>query len=80
MDEASDLDDGLIRRVIRACNGRVAYGNPVVAHQGFRAYNRYMNYMNEGTIQEMIDNFKRMQDTIKSTDRYTRDFEPYMGA
>ena len=77
-DEASDLDDGLIRRVIRAVNGRVGYPTmPIVAHQGFRAYNHYQGYINEGTtIQEKIENLRSILPKVNPNDRYTRDFEP----
>jgi hypothetical protein len=78
MDEASILDDGLIRRVIRAVNGRIIYPpKPIVAHQGFRAYNRYFEYMNEGNIQERIKNLRAMLLRVSANDRYTRDFEAF---
>lgn len=76
MDEASDLDDGLIRRVIRACHGKVAYPEtPKCAHQGFSMYNRGQLYTVTGDIQERIKSVRRMLKTLKSSDRYTRDFE-----
>lgn len=76
MDGASDLDDGLIRRVIRACSGKIAYPDkPKCAHHGFRMYNRAEPYLVTGNIKERINQFRKMQKALKSSDRYTRDFE-----
>ena len=79
MDEASDLDDGLIRRVIRSSGqGGVVYPTtPKVAHQGFKYFN-VLSYLSvEGTIQERIQRLRVLLDTISSKDRYTRDFEKF---
>jgi hypothetical protein len=77
MDEASDLDDGLIRRVARDCGGTFAWPEkPVAFHQGFHAYRKFQDYQNEGAIQERIDNLRLMLPKIDPTARYTRDFEP----
>lgn len=78
MNEASDLDDGLIRRVIRSVHGVIRYPEkPVVAHQGFSSYNRFAEYRTEGTIEERIRQLRLMLPTLKSTNRYTRDFESW---
>lgn len=77
-DTQSNLDDGLIRRVIRQMDGRAVYPDtPVCAHQGFRFYNKLDLYMNEGTIQERIAGLRKMIASIKPGDRYAADFEPY---
>jgi hypothetical protein len=78
MDEASDLDDGLIRRVIRSQEGLVrTLDPPAVAHQGFKYYN-VLSYLSvEGSIQERIQRLRILLDRISPIDRYTRDFEPF---
>lgn len=76
MEEGSDLDDGLIRRVIRSVQGQIKYPiMPVVAHQGFRAYNKFTEYRTDGTIQQKIGQLRLMLHSLKSSDRYTRDWE-----
>ena len=80
MCDASDLDDGLIRRVIRQQNGFVAYPEkPLVSHIGWQYYNKLDIYKNDGTIQERIENLRAMMKQIKPADRYCGDFEPYEG-
>jgi len=76
-DEMSDLDDGLIRRVIRSMHGKVAYpAQPVVAHQGYWAYEERMaGYHVTGTIEERIAGLRRLLSTLPTGDRYTRDLE-----
>lgn len=76
-DSQSNLDDGLIRRVIRANNFSVAYPEVgVCAHQGFHYYNEIDRYMNrEGSLQERIDRLEKMLTTVKPTERYARDLE-----
>jgi hypothetical protein len=78
MENASDLDDGLVRRVIKAVGAQVYYPlKPVVAHQGFHAYQKFVEYKNKGTIAERIENLRRMLETVNPANRYTRDYEPY---
>lgn len=75
-DEASDLDDGLIRRVIRYTGSEVKYpDNAIVAHQGFHFYNKIDQYKNEGTIEQRIKNLRKMISNIDPSDRYAKDFE-----
>jgi hypothetical protein len=77
MDDASDLDDGLIRRVIRSVNGHVLYpGTPKVAHQGFHYYNKLVQYKIEGSISERIESARNLLARVQSADRYSHDFEP----
>lgn len=78
MDEASDLDDGLIRRVIRQQNAKVLYPEtPKVAHQGFHYYNKLVQYKIEGSIAERVQGFRDLSQQVSPADRYSRDFEPY---
>lgn len=78
MEEASDLDDGMIRRVIRFVNGHVLYPpTPKVAHQGFHYYNRMSEYKTTGRIQDRIQSLREMVEILSPTDRYTKDFEQY---
>jgi len=78
MDEASDLDDGLIRRVIRQQNAQVLYPDePSCSHAGFHFFGRFQEFKTEGTIQERICQLKELFLRIKPTDRYTKDFEPF---
>lgn len=78
MDEASCLDDGLIRRVIRQQNARIVYPKtPKVAHQGFHYYNRLVPYEVSGSISERVECARKLLDQVSSADRYSRDFEPY---
>lgn len=75
----SSLDDGLIRMVMDRENWLCAYPDkPVCAHQGFEFYDELDIYSNKGTIQEKIDKLRKMLPTIKPTDRYAPDFEPYL--
>lgn len=77
--EASDLDDGLIRRVIKKHDGKLIFPDtPKCAHQGFRMYNQIDRYMNIGTIQERIDRLQVMFSEIRPEDRYAQDFEPFI--
>src|SRR4029077_13818972 len=77
MDEVSDLDDGLIRRFAKFHKLSVTYPpTPMCSHIGFRAYNHYRNWVNEGTIQERILNLRKMLPTIDRTNKFTGDFEP----
>lgn len=78
MDDASDLDDGLVRRVIRQQDGWVTYPEkPLCAHIGFQYYRKLDIYKNEGPLQERIEKLRRMLEEVKPTDRYAGDFEPY---
>lgn len=77
-EEASDLDDGLIRHVHRQSGLPLRFPDkPIVAHQGFHAYGKYAGYKTEGTIQERIQQLREMLPTVDPNGRYTRDFEPY---
>lgn len=78
MDEASDLDDGLMRRVLRQVGGTIRYpDSPVCAHQGFWAYQKFAEYKVNGTIDERIEQLRKLLPTVVPGGRYTRDFEPY---
>lgn len=79
MDEASPLDDGLIRRVIRQHGSYIVYPEtPKVAHQGFHYYNRLVQYkISSGSISERIASCRAVLDSVSPADRYSRDFEPY---
>lgn len=78
MDEASDLDDGLVRRVIRYVGGEVKYPDrPVCAHQGFRYYNQFVQFKTEGEIADRVSQLRQMLQSINPNDRYSKDFEPY---
>ena len=77
--EHSDLDDGLIRRVILKMGGICGYpATPKVAHQGFKFYNVAEQYKNPGDIKQRIQGLRLMLKKMKQTDRYARDFEPYI--
>jgi hypothetical protein len=77
MNEISDLDDGLIRRIAKFNGLKVLYPEiPQCAHIGFRAYNHYMGWVNEGDIEQRISKLRRMLAQIDPNDRYTRDYEP----
>lgn len=79
MSEASPLDDGLIRRVIRQVSGYVLYPEtPKVAHQGFRFYNRLDRYKVEGSISQRIERASELLDRVSCQDRYSQDFEPFL--
>jgi len=77
--EITHLDDGLIRNVMRENDWLPAYPEtPVCAHQGFRNYNVLDIYQNkEGDLNQRISRAREILSTVKSTDRYARDFEPY---
>ena len=76
--EESDLDDGLIRRVIRQQDSRVVYPDtPKVAHQGFHFYNKLAQYKVEGSIAERIAGFRDLSAQVSPSERYARDFEPF---
>jgi hypothetical protein len=78
-EEASDLDDGLIRHAQRSVNGFVMYPDtPKVAHQGFRMYGRTEEWRTTGSIQDRISQLRVMLDHIDPWNRYTQDFEPFL--
>lgn len=78
LDEASFLDDGLIRRVIKQQNSYVVYPyTPRGAHQGFRYYNKLMQFKVEGSISERIEKCRNLLNQVNPQDRYSRDFEVY---
>jgi hypothetical protein len=75
-DEMSQLDDGLIRRVIRQMGGRVKFPEtPVCDHKGLRFYNKADMYRNVGTIQERIAGLPALLAKIRPGDRYATGFE-----
>ena len=76
-DEMSELDDGLIRRVIRQMGGRAIFPEtPVVRHIGWRFYNKIDIYMNRETdIEKRITRLEEIISTLRPTDRYCQDFE-----
>jgi hypothetical protein len=76
-DTQSELDDGLIRRVIRQMGGKAVYPDtPVARHIGFRFYNKLDLYMNlEETIPEKIIRLREIISKIRLGDRYATDFE-----
>jgi hypothetical protein len=78
-DTQSNLDDGLIRRVIRQMGGRAVYPDtPICAHQGWRFYNKLDLYMNfEVGIENRIRRLREIIKTIRPGDRYASDFEPF---
>ena len=77
-EEASDLDDGLIRHVQRSVNGFVMYPDtPKVAHQGFRRYGRTEEWRTTGSIKERIAQLRVILTHIDPKGRYTSDFEVY---
>jgi hypothetical protein len=79
--EYSELDDGLIRRVILATKGRCKYpgveDRPKVAHQGFNGYNVLDIYQNRGDVEQRIQGLREMHKHISPEDRYAKDFEPF---
>ena len=78
MDEASDLDDGLIRRVIRKLGAKILYPQtPKCAHQGFHFYNRTTEFKTEGSIEEKISQLRSLLEKLSPDGRYSKDFEPY---
>lgn len=81
MDEASDLDDGLIRRVIRKGNHSIGLtAKPIVFHQGFHAYKLFPEYQNDGNISERVDRLRSILHRVDPVGRYTKDFEPFQEA
>lgn len=77
-EEASDLDDGLIRHVMRSVKGFVKYPEtPKVAHQGFHMYGKMEECRTIGNIQEKIVQLREMLERIDPTCRGFGDFEPY---
>lgn len=75
----SQLDDGLIRRVIRKMGGHVVYPEtPVCIHQGFRLYDRIDIYKNDEIgVEKKITRLKEIISSIRPGDRYAKDFEVY---
>lgn len=75
--EMSNLDDGLIRRIIREMQGKVIYPDkPTCSHQGWGLYNKidiYKNY--ETDIEKKIIRLCELISMIRPGDRYAKDFE-----
>lgn len=77
-EEASDLDDGLIRHVQRSVNGIVKYPDqPKAVHQGFWFYGKNEEYRTVGSIQERIDQLRELVKRVDPKTSPTRDFEPF---
>jgi hypothetical protein len=77
--DASDLDDGLIRHVMRSVNGFVKYPEtPKVAHQGFRMYCRTEEFRPMGNIQQRVDQLRNILKHVDPSWRFTQDFEPFL--
>lgn len=76
----SSLDDGLIRMVVREMGGACGYPErPICAHQGFNWYDEIDIYSNHGgSLDDRIAKFKVITDSMKPTDRYAGDFEPFI--
>ncbi len=76
----SSLDDGLIRMVMQQEGWGCAYPDqPVCAHQGFDYYNEIDIYMNnDGDIEQRITRCRQILASVKTTDRYAGDFEPFL--
>lgn len=79
MSDAGVLDDGLIRRVMRSVNGTALCPEiPICAHQGFRGYQRYSQFVNDKTaIQDRIVKLREILASIDPNDKFTQDFEPF---
>jgi hypothetical protein len=75
--EASPLDDGLIRRVIREQKAEIMYQGRTAVHQGYRMYGKNDDNRTSGTIEERIQQLRTILSKIDCEDRYYRDFEPY---
>lgn len=79
MDESSDLDDGLIRRVARQHGLQVKYPDtPKCSHIGFRGYNKLDIFQNPGDLKTRIEGLRKMLPNIDPNGRYSRDFEPIL--
>lgn len=77
MEELSQLDDGLIRRIAKAGGHEVLYPETAkCAHIGFMAYNRYDGWLNLGPIEQRIAGLRKMLPKVSPDGRYTKDFEP----
>ena len=75
-DTQSNLDDGLVRRIVRQMGGTCAYPElPMCAHIGFNFYRMLDIYTNDGNIEQRIQGLRQMLKKIKPTDRYATDFE-----
>lgn len=75
------LDDGLIRRVQISLREKVLCPEkPIAAHQGFHYYNKLEQWTTRGTIQEKIEQLRKIIAEIDPTARYSRDFEPFKEA
>lgn len=77
-EEASDLDDGLIRHVMRSIKGNVVYPEtPKVAHQGFHMYGKMEECRTTGYIEDRISQLRVMLNRIDPSCKGFGDFEPY---
>jgi hypothetical protein len=80
MSDGGNLDDGLVRRVMRSVNGEAKTAVPsIVSHIGFHYYQKQPLYMNPGTIQERIAWLRTFLSDIparkKADPRYIGDLE-----
>jgi hypothetical protein len=80
MADGGNLDDGLIRRVMRSVSGEAKCATPpIVSHVGFHYYQKMAQYKNEGTIQERILWIRNFLSDIparkKADPRYIGDLE-----
>lgn len=78
MEDAGNLDDGLIRRVMLSTGGKALCADPrIVAHQGFHYFNKIEKYSTSGMIKDRIVQLRAIIASIDPSNRYTRDFEPF---
>jgi hypothetical protein len=78
MDDAGVLDDGLIRRVMRSVGGKAIVAEPrICSHIGWHYYGRLEPWIVKGTIEERIEQLRKMLPTVDPNGRYSRDFEVY---
>jgi hypothetical protein len=77
--EITQLDDGLVRNVMRQNDWLPAYPKaPVCAHIGFRAYDSLDIYKNYGLdLGTRIQRAREIMATTSNRDQYAEDFEPY---
>jgi len=80
MPDGGNLDDGLVRRVMRSVQGIAKCVSPaVVSHVGFHYYQRMQHYKNEGSIQERVSWLREFLSDIparkRADPRYIGDLE-----
>lgn len=78
MDDLGVLDDGLIRRIMKSAGGKALCAEPrICSHVGFHYYGRLQPWIVSGTIQERVEQLRKMLPTVDPMGRYSRDFEPF---